>query len=281
MPHTSSRKAQGGLMTIAFAAPQYFKNALHPQEEKETLWFLFSGDQLLVSFDKKTIPTTHTLPLLRSVYMGTLEDKHLFAAETEQQIAQSGWLWVPLRFLHGCLPEEYYALAGRAASLLNWDRTHAYCGRCGSPTFSRKQERCKECSACGHLAYPKMAPAIMALVKKGNKILLARSPHFPEKLYSVLAGFVDPGETLEQCVIREVQEEVGLQVKNLQYFGSQPWPLSHSLMIGFTCEWASGEIQTDPLEIEDARWFEHTNLPQIPTNISLARPLIDSAFLNS
>jgi NAD+ diphosphatase len=118
----------------------------------------------------------------------------------------------------------------------------------------------------------------MALVKKENKILLARSPHFPEKLYSVLAGFVDPGETLEQCVIREVLEEVGIQVKNLQYFGSQPWPLSHSLMIGFVCEWASGEIQTDPLEIEDAGWFDMAHLPQIPTNISLARALIDSAF---
>jgi NAD+ diphosphatase len=210
--------------------------------------------------------------------MGTWEDQHLFTGEVQQTDPIPGWTWIPLRALYGFMNEDNYAIAGRASSLLHWDRTHAYCGKCASATFTRKHERCKECTVCGHLSYPNLAPAIMALVKKENKILLARSPHFPEKLYSVLAGFVDPGETLEQCVIREVLEEVGIQVKNLQYFGSQPWPLSHSLMIGFVCEWASGEIQTDPLEIEDAGWFDMAHLPQIPTNISLARALIDSAF---
>ncbi len=247
-------------------------------EEKETLWFLFAEDRILVHSDTKKIPSTHTLTLVRSIYLGTLEEKHLFAGEVLETENTPGWTWISLRFLHGLMEEEHYAIAGRAASLLHWDRTHAYCGKCGSSTFSRSHERCKECSVCGHLSYPKMAPAIMALIKKEKKILLARSPHFPEKLYSVIAGFVDPGETLEQCVIREVFEEVGLQIKNLRYFGSQPGPLSHSLMIGFICDWESGDIQIDPSEIEDADWFDPSQLPMIPTKISLARFLIDSVF---
>ena len=114
--------------------------------------------------------------------------------------------------------------------------------------------------------------------KKNNQVLLARGAHFPEKFYSVLAGFVDPGETLEQCVVREVFEEVGLKVKNVCYFGSQPWPFSHSLMIGFTCEWQSGDIQIDPNELTDASWFDDTNLPQLPPSLSLSRIMIDAHF---
>jgi len=116
----------------------------------------------------------------------------------------------------------------------------------------------------------------MALVKRDDRILLARGPHFPEKTYSVLAGFVDPGETLEQCVAREVQEEVGIRVKNIQYFSSQPWPFSYSLMIGFTCEWLEGEINMNPSEIEAAGWFDASNLPKLPSKMSLAHMLIDS-----
>jgi NAD+ diphosphatase len=208
--------------------------------------------------------------------MGTLNDKHLFAAEVEAIEAPVGWSWMHLRFLHMVLPDALYAMAGRALQLIHWDRSHKHCGRCGHLTFIRTNERCRECSSCGQLAYPKMAPAVLALIKRDDKILLARSPHFPEKFYSVLAGFVDPGETLEQCVSREVLEEVGLKVKNIRYFGSQPWPLSHSLMIAFTCDWEAGEIQIDPAEIEHAAWFDRSHLPQLAPPISLARMLIDS-----
>ncbi len=262
---------------IPFSSPEFFIGKLRHQEEKEVHWFIFAGDELLVSTDKTEIPSEHSFSLLRSLYIGTLKNKHLFACDVENgSPAPQGWAWIKLKDLHNILNADHYSVAGRALQLVEWDRTHTYCGCCGSLTFQRKEERCKECPSCGHLAYPKIAPAIMALVRKGNQILLARSPHFPEKMYSVLAGFVDPGETLEQCVVREVFEEVGIKVKNVSYFGSQPWPFSRSLMIGFTCDWEEGEICIDPLEIEDAAWFDQDHLPDIPTSLSLARSLIDS-----
>jgi len=181
-----------------------------------------------------------------------------------------------MRELHGILGEEQFAIAGRAYQLIHWDRTNQYCGGCGAVTVHREKERCRECSSCKQLSYPKMAPAIMALVKKNDQILLARGPQFPQNFFSVLAGYVDPGETLEQCVAREVAEEVGIQVKNVQYFGSQPSPFSQALMVGFICDWAAGEIEIDPVEIEVAAWFEKSGLPQLPPHLSLSRMMIDS-----
>lgn len=267
------------MIKSTFATPEDFKSALHPIEEKDSYWFVFLQDQLLVGDDKSSLPTGHDFCLERTLYIGTWQGKHLFTGEVSvNTLAPSGWIWSELRPLHISFGEEFYSIAGRAKQLINWDRTHKYCGVCGGVTFTRQQERCKECSTCGHLAYPKMAPAIMALVKREGQILLARSPHFPSKMYSVLAGFVDPGETLEQCVIREVREEVGIKVKNVQYFASQPWPFSYSLMIAFTCEWEDGEIDMDPSEIEDAGWFDKLNLPELPSELSLSRTLI-KAFL--
>jgi len=260
-----------------FACPADFKSGLHPPEGGEVHWFLFSKDHLLVSEDKKRLPSQHNFSLQRTLYLGSFNNKHLFAGEVEASTeAPSNWSWSHLRSLHVVLGDEWYAIAGRALQLIHWDRTHKHCGRCGQLTFVRPNERCRECGSCGQLAYPKMAPAIMALIKRDDRILLARSPHFPEKFYSVLAGYVDPGETLEQCVIREVMEEVGLKVKNIRYFGSQPWPFSQSLMIAFTCDWEAGEIKIDPAEVEDAAWFDRSHLPQLAPPLSLARMLIDA-----
>jgi NAD+ diphosphatase len=262
-----------------FAVPQNFKDGLRPEGQKEAYWYIFSGDRLLVSENNKSIPSQHDLDLQRSLYLGTWRERHLFAGEVKKECsAPPGWSFFPLRLLYGALSEEDFAIAGRAMQLLDWDRAHQFCGCCGIQTFVREDERCRECPSCNRLAYPKMAPAIMALVKQERKILLARGPHFPEKFYSVLAGYVDPGETLEQCVVREVFEEVGIKVKNVCYFGSQPWPFSYSLMIGFTCEWEQGEINLDQTELEDAGWFDKTNLPQLPLQMSLARHLIDAGL---
>lgn len=231
---------------------------------------------MLIGNDRSSLPTHHGFVMQRTLYMGTLENKHLFAGEVEAgSNPPPDYRWSHLRTLYTVLNEEHYAIAGLAMQLIHWDRTNQFCGHCGSATFSHQQERCRECPSCGQLAYPKVAPAILALVKRGKQILLARSPHAPGKFYSILAGFVDPGETLEQCVVREVLEEVGIKVKNVRYISSQPWPFSHSLMIGFSCEWESGEIQIDPSEIEDAAWFDLSHLPQLPPQLSLARMLID------
>jgi|SRR5579862_367674 len=261
-----------------FSSPEGFKSAIHPPSEHiaEVCWLIFSQNQLLVSQDRKRLPTQSECELQRTLYLGSLNNKHFFAGEAKIETPNlPGWIWNPIRPLHTTLNPADYAIAGRAMQLLYWDRSNQYCGHCGKATFSRKHERCRECKSCGQLAYPKMSMAVLALVRRGQQILLARSPQFPEPFFSTLAGFVDPGETFEQCVIREVLEEVHIKVKNVQYFGSQPWPLSHSIMIGFFCEWEEGEIQIDPNEIAEASWFGISNLPRLPPLYSLARFLID------
>jgi NAD+ diphosphatase len=173
------------------------------------------------------------------------------------------------------LPDHQWALAGRAVQLIEWERTHRFCGRCGTPTAPSLGERAKRCPACGLLAFPRLAPAVITLVERNGQALLANGRTFGTPMYSCLAGFVEPGETLEEAVRREVREEVGVQLGQVRYFASQPWPFPHSLMIGFTAEWFSGEIEIDPDEILDAGWFSPRALPPIPPKLSIARALID------
>lgn len=262
-----------------FASPQGFRSGFKKErEEAESLWFLFSGEELWVlPGDPKILPSQSPLQVGFPLYMGTYEGKDLWAAEvlSEEKMTEGG-LWLPLKSLYGLMDEEMYALAGQALQLVDWQKSHRYCGRCGTKTVLKETERCLSCPSCDHLCYPKLHPVAMVLVKKEEKILLARGTHFPGNMYSVLAGFVDLGETIEQCIAREVREEVGLAVKNVRYFGSQPWPFSKSLLIAFSCEWEDGEILVDPQEIESAGWFEKNNLPEIPSPLSLARSLIDS-----
>ena len=174
------------------------------------------------------------------------------------------------------LDDAHFALAGRALQILDWDRTHQFCGRCGTPTEAKREERSRICPKCRLSAYPRVAPATMMLVRRDDELLLGRSPHFPPGMYSALAGFVEPGESLEQCVAREVAEEVGVRVRNIRYFASQSWPFPHSLMIAFVCEWRDGELKRQDAEIEDAKWFEVLQLPKLPSRISIARRLIDA-----
>ncbi len=186
-----------------------------------------------------------------------------------------GFSFLSLRGLFGALDEALFARIGRVAQLLEWNRSHRFCGRCGQAT-ERQQALARICPACGHVSYPRISPAIMALVIRGQELLLARGPHFQPGIYSALAGFCEPGESLEQALRREVREEVGLEVENLRYFGSQSWPFPHSLMVAFTCQYAAGSLLLQPEEIEDARWFPSHALPALSPPISIARQLIDA-----
>ena len=190
--------------------------------------------------------------------------------------APAGFSWQGLRTLFSVLEDPQFALAGRALQLVDWDRSHQFCGRCGARTEAKRDERVRVCPACKLSAYPRVAPAVMALVRRGRELLLARGPHFPPGMYSALAGFVEPGESLEQCLAREVAEEVGVQISNTRYFASQSWPFPHSMMIAFVCEWSSGEIRPQAGEIEEANWFDVLQLPKLPSKISIARRLIDA-----
>ena len=180
-----------------------------------------------------------------------------------------------LRRLWGVLDEEAWKLAGRAVQIVEWDRDHRYCGRCGAGTERQPDELARVCPRCGLQQFPRISPAVIVRVERGDQLLLARSPHFAPGVYSTLAGFVEPGESLEETVAREVREEVGVEVRNIRYFGSQPWPFPHSLMIGFVADWDSGEIRLQEAEIEDAGWFGIDDLPGLPSRLSIARALLD------
>ena len=182
-----------------------------------------------------------------------------------------------LRPLFGLAGAEAFALAGRASQLLDWQKNNRFCGRCGTPTRMKTDEFSMACPSCGLLVYPRISPAVMVLIGRDDKLLLARSPHFKPGVFSALAGFVEAGETLEQCAVREVREEVGIEIANLRYFQSQPWPFPDSLMLAFFADYACGEITPDPSEIEAAGWFSKRALPTLPDSVSIARRLIDAA----
>ena len=275
---------------MPFQWPAGYTPAVQPPAAapERALWFVFRGVELLVTAPPSvalphwTHPNSLGMIPRRTQYIGVLDQIHCYTAELEAGAdAPQGWVWQGLRGLFGALDDAQFALAGRALQLMDWDRTHQYCGACSTETRPRPTEHGRECPACGLVAYPRLAPAVMALVRRGRELLLARSPRFAKGVYSALAGFVEPGETLEQCLEREVHEEVGIRVRNVRYFASQPWPFPHSLMIAFFAEYDDGEIQIDSAEIEDARWFNVENienLPRLPARISIARELIDAAI---
>jgi NAD+ diphosphatase len=249
----------------------------------EALAFAFRGDRLLVggTDDAVAIPTfatlTHAGVAGTPHFLGALAGIPCVAVNLPDGAGEPpGLRYSGLRALFFKLPDELLSLAARAFHVVDWDRCHRYCGRCGTATRDRAHERAKECPACGLVAYPRIAPAMMALVTRGREMLLARAQRFATGMYSALAGFVEPGESIEDCVRREVREEVGLEVDRITYFSSQPWAFPHSLMIAYTAEYAGGEIRLDDAEIAEARWFTADALPTLPSSVSIARRLIDA-----
>jgi NAD+ diphosphatase len=262
----------------------FIPGIIPPDEQLEPAWwFIFRGDELLVHRGSSSIEipcmvdmSDLGLKAVRQQYLGRLDSRHCYSAELAgEKNAPPGMAFQGLRGIYGLVDEELFGLSGRAFQIVDWDRTYQFCTRCGAPLTTSETERAKECPRCALVQYPRIAPSIIVLVHRGKELLLARPYHFPAGLYSVIAGFVEPGETLEQAVEREVGEEVGITITNIRYFGSQPWPFPHSLMIGFTAHHAGGELSVDNEEMEDAGWFTAENLPKIPGKISIARKLID------
>lgn len=245
------------------------------------LWFGFHQQKLLLDNTSGGLPFRASAQelaasVLRSQYLGQFADGiHCFSAELDaSQPLPEQYRSLNLRHAYGQLTDAHFGVAARAIQIMNWEREHLFCGHCGTPTQRKPGERARVCPSCGQLAYPRLVPAIMVLVRKGDQLLLARSPHFPPGMFSALAGFVEPGETLEQTVHREVLEEVGLRVKNLRYFASQSWPFPHSMMIAFFADYESGELTPDGVEIEAAGFYSLDALPTLPGPISIAHHLI-------
>ncbi len=222
-------------------------------------WFAFQGSQLLVSASPQGAapplcadPRELGITPVRHQYLGRYEGRHCYACQLADDAAPpAGMALKTLRALLTEFDETLIGLAGRAFQIVEWDRTHQFCGACGTPTQFKTGERARECPAC--------------------KLL------FPGR-YTVVAGFVEPGETLEQAIARETREEVAVEVRNIRYFGSQPWPFPHSLVIAFNAEHAAGEVKADGIEIEDARWFDLDALPELPEKIHVSRQLIDATL---
>jgi NAD+ diphosphatase len=249
----------------------------------DALVFAFSGNRLVVSADESAprLPTRGEVEALNLTgtahFLGTFDGVPCVALTLADNVEATGaWRMSGIRALFFRMPDALVSLAGRAFQIVEWDRTHRFCGVCGTATHDKPGDRAKECPTCGHTAFPRVSPAMMVLVTRGRDVLLARANRFPVAMYSALAGFVEPGETIEDCIHREVREEVGIAVEGLTYFGSQSWSFPHSLMIAFTAEYAGGELAPDGTEIADAQWFAPEAVPKLPPSVSIARRLIDT-----
>lgn len=251
--------------------------------EKPVYWFIFRGHRVLVEKLEGGLaipcvvdPAGFSLTLLSQHYIGSYDGTPCFAGEVEREVdAPAGMTFQNIRRLYQQTDEDFLWVAGRAVQVVDWYRNHAFCGKCGQATTINWKDRSRVCEPCKKHYYPRLSPAIIVAVVKEGKLLLARSGRHPAGFYSVLAGFVEPGETLEGTVKREVLEEVGLHVKNIRYFGSQPWPFPNSLMLGFTCEYESGEFVLQDDEISEANWYAPDKLPNVPPPLSISRHLIN------
>jgi len=248
-----------------------------------SLWLVCQGGSILFSQESGAL----SVPLADDLAgIGLSTDCSHFLGVTNDHVCRAagipigtpappGFRFAKLRSLFDGISYVFFAVAARALEVVEWDFSHRFCGTCGTATRLRTGERARECPACGSLSYPRISPAVIVAVVRDERILLARAARFPPDLRSVLAGYVEPGETLEECVHREVREETGIEITNLRYFASQPWPFPHSLMIAFTAEHAAGEIAVDGVELADADWYSADALPEIPGPMTVARRLID------
>lgn len=260
----------------------------------QALWMIFSGSKILVrsapqqtSFGGCIIPLTTGkeelgFPIGEVFCIGYYQGLPCFAALALQPITDGEYRFVALRALFAEVEESLWYAAGRAFQIAEWDKTTRFCGACATATEPVPQEHAKRCPNCELLHYPRVTPAVIVLVRRFDRhepeILLTRSVRFPDGMYSLQAGFVEAGESLEEAVHREIEEETGIRVQNLRYFGSQSWPFPHSLMIAFVADYHSGELRLDPSELTDGNWYTLSNLPPIPPRISIARALIDFAL---
>ena len=247
--------------------------------------FAFAGSDLLSTVDSTNSPTIPTwsqlrnwgLTTIRHQYLGVLDNEPCWSVELEERIElPAGAALTGIRALYEQVTEVEYALAGRAIQVIAWERDHQFCGRCATPTERVPGERARRCPVCGLTSYPRISPAIIVLIERGDRILLARGHAFVPGRFGIVAGFVEPGESLEEAVAREVQEEVGIALADIRYFGSQPWPFPHGIMIGFRAQSLSDDLSIDGNELAEADWYSVDDLPIIPAKLSIARRLIDA-----
>lgn len=249
----------------------------------QSWWFVFYKDQLLLEKKEKgtfSIPygekPPHPLKKKTTIHnITTLEDRDCKAFSILHPIEESEqYTLMGLRASHELLPFPQYQAAGKAHEILHWDRNSRFCSVCGTP-MEQKEAIMKRCPHCGQEVYPAISTAILALVQKEDSLLLVHARNFKGTFHSLVAGFLETNETLEECVAREVKEETGLDIKNITYFGNQPWPYPSGLMVGFIADYAGGEIELQEEELSSGGFYRRDNLPELPRQLSLARKMID------
>lgn len=249
--------------------------------EGPAFWFPFREGELLVQQRERGIAIIFSdqtgiaaIQPQTITYLGLLDGKPCMACEVSAETPlPENWKMLDLRSLYNEVDEALYVVAGYAFQILLWQRNSRYCPACGHQTEIIPASWGKQCPHCGHISYPPAVPAVLVLIHDGERVLLAHKPGWGPR-YSILAGFVEPGESLEECVERETMEEVGVNVTDITYVGSQPWPFPHQLMVGYMARYDGGEIRVDEQELDDAQWFHVDNLPNLPAPMSLARQII-------
>lgn len=250
---------------------------------KHSIGFVIQSEGLLLLKENNRLPCDEDIKILaphflRRFELGTLNNSDYFCAEIDQEIfIPEAFNVLSLRHALSLLDDNTYRIAVKAYSVICWDKNHQFCGRCSNRTIHKASGFERSCVLCHLSFFPRISPSIIVLIKKADHVLMARSPNFLPGVYGLIAGFVDIGESIEEAIHREVEEEVGIKIKNLNYFGSQQWPFPDSLMIGFTADYCSGDITINPDEIEEAGWYKYDNLPGRPqSSISIASKLIDN-----
>ena len=268
-------------MTAMLHTPPSFIPQINAAPRPDGHTFVVHRGQLLLREGSLALPAAADVADLlqaepdRVHVLGSWQERHYQMLWLDEARETPGHAWHGLRALFGVLDDGLLGLASRAVQLAEWARTHRYCGVCATPMQPKQGERCYACPQCGMMAYPRISPAMMVLIRKGDSVLLAMHTQSPYKRYTALAGFLEAGESVEDAIHREVREEVGLRVHNLRYFGSQSWPFPHSLMLAFTADYLDGEIRIDPNEIADARWFgPGDEWPEPPVGVSIAAQLV-------
>jgi NAD+ diphosphatase len=259
--------------------------AFYPEPERipDTAWWVLVREEE-VALRPGTCPAAVVLaspakdkiPLQDHIYLGLRGAVPCYAGILSPgSPAPEDWQFVCVRDLFVMIPEEELAIAALAVRIVRFDRTTGFCSQCGAVTRPSVSERARYCPSCSQVFYPRVSPAVIVLVQRDDRILLTRLPRFPPGMFGLVAGFVEPGENLEHALVREVHEETGISIKNIRYFGSEPWPFPDSLMIGFIADYGGGELKIDHHEIESAFWFDREHLPRIPEKLSISRTLIN------
>lgn len=267
---------------------------LDARPQAEDLVFAFERDRVLVLTHGEgwRLPAAGELPHFLdrgdagTHFLGHLEGRACYGLDLSSLDPQrpaadphdAPWRREKLRGLWGKVEDAHFATAGFAFQILHWAATHRFCGRCGTPTEPSPRERARCCPRCELVAYPRVAPVVIAVVLHGDRLLLAKPRNAAYHFYSALAGFVEAGESLEHALRREVREEANIEIGNLRYMGSQPWPFPHSLMVGFLADYQSGDLRLDPDELADGAFYPVDELPALPSPLSIARQLIDRAI---